>query len=306
VFIRYFYTSNFGGILDFFKEESAVSPQNLYFYIKPIIHHFNTMTNTSPNPAPGQYAQVNGIKMYYELHGAGNPLVLLHGGGSTIYTTFGSILPYLAKTNRVIAIELQAHGHTGDRDAPETFTQDAEDVVELLRQLDIPKADIFGFSNGGQTAIEIAIRHPQIVHKLIIASAFYKRDGVPAWFWPGFDEPKFSDMPQVYKDEFLKINNDPAALMNMFNKDAGRMFNFKDWNETDIRNIQAPALLVMGDQDLPLAEHIVEWHRLLRNSRLAILPGNHGSYMGEAMSAGTVSKIPELFAAIVDEFLAAP
>ena len=137
--------------------------------------------------AKGQYANVNGISMYYEIHGSGSPLILLHGGGSTIYTSFGSILPELAKTHQVIAIELQAHGHTGDRDAPETFKQDADDVAELLRQLNISKADILGFSNGGQTTLELAIKHPDKVRKIVVASAFYKRDGTPAGFWDGFE-----------------------------------------------------------------------------------------------------------------------
>ena len=115
--------------------------------------------------------------------------------------------------------------------------------------------------------------------------------------------PKFSDMPQVYKDEFLKINNDSAALMNMFTKDSRRMMTFKDWKEEDIRSIQAPALVVAGDQDLAMPEHTVEMYRLLPHGRLAIIPGNHGSYMGEIMSSGTHSKVPELFVAMIDEFL---
>jgi len=254
----------------------------------------------------GRYANVNGIKMYYELHGTGSPLVLLHGGGSTITTTYGTILPLLAKTHQVIAIELQAHGHTGDRNTPESFVQDADDVAELLKQLNVVKADIMGFSNGGQTALEIGIRHPGRVNKLVIASAFYKRSGVPSAFWEGFKTPKFSDMPQVYKEEFLKINNDSVALMNMFSKDSRRMMTFKDWKNEDIQSIQAPALVVAGDQDLPLPEHTVEMYRLLPHGRLAILPGNHGSYMGEIMSAGRDSKIPELFAAMIDEFLSSP
>src|ERR1700712_461463 len=199
------------------------------------------------NTTTGNYADVNDIKMYYELHGKGNPLVLLHGGGSTIGTTFGRILPDLAKSNRVIAVELQAHGHTGDRGTPESFAQDAADVVELLNQLNIPKADIFGFSNGGQTAMEIGIHYPDKVRKLIIASAFYKRKGTPDWFWPGFDNAKLSDMPQVYQDEFLKINNDPAALLNMFNQDVQRMKGFKDWTDEAMSSIKAPALIVQGD-----------------------------------------------------------
>jgi pimeloyl-ACP methyl ester carboxylesterase len=250
----------------------------------------------------GHYANVNGIKMYYKIYGSGNPLVLLHGGGSTIHTSFGRIFPEFAKTHRVIAIELQAHGHTSDRDAPETFAQDAADVVELLRQLHILKADILGFSNGGHTALEIGIKYPQSVNKLVIASAFYKRDGVPAWFWKGFDNPKFSDMPQIYKDEYLKIN-DQAALMNMFNKDVQRMKNFKDWTDDDIRSIQAPTLVVIGDQDLTLPEHAVAMSRLLPHGRLVILPGRHGEYFGESVFAQKNSKEPEAFVEILNGFL---
>jgi len=262
--------------------------------------------NISKAQPTGNYAQVNGIKMYYEIHGAGFPLLLIHGGGSTITTTFGRILPLLAKTHRVIAVELQAHGRTSDRNAPESFEQDADDVATLLQELNIKSADIFGFSNGGHTALELAIRHSDCVHRLIIASAFYKRDAVPPGFWKGFDNPKFSDMPQVYKDAFLKINNHPEALLNMFNKDVERMRTFKDWKEEDIRSIKAPALIVTGDQDLPRPEHAVEMCRLLPHARLAILPGTHGSYMGEAMAPDPNSKTPELFVTLLDEFLSGP
>jgi pimeloyl-ACP methyl ester carboxylesterase len=260
--------------------------------------------NISQAQTTGKYADVNGIKMYYELHGTGNPLVLIHGGGSTLETTFGKILPSLAKTHKVIAVEMQAHGHTSDRNAPETFAQDAADVVGLLKHLNIPKADIFGFSNGGQTALEIGIKYPDMVNKLVIASAFYKRDAAPAGFWEGFDGATLDNMPQIYQQEFLKINNNHDALLNMFNKDVQRMRTFKDWKEQDIRLIQAPALVVIGDQDLPTPESTVEMYRLLPHGRLAILPGTHGSYMGEIMSSGSNSKVPELFVAIVDEFLA--
>src|SRR5215467_16284871 len=90
------------------------------------------------------YAPVNGLNMYYEIHGEGSPLVLIHGGGSTIQTTFGTILPMLATHYKVIAVELEAHGHTRDRDTPETFKQDADDIATLLSFLKINKADIFG------------------------------------------------------------------------------------------------------------------------------------------------------------------
>lgn len=257
----------------------------------------------TPHTSTGNYALVNGLNMYYELHGAGHPLVLIHGGGSTIHTTFGKILPLLAQSYRVIAVEMQAHGHTGDRDAPETFIQDADDISELLHQLRIPQAHIFGFSNGGQTAFEIALRHPQLVSKLILASAFYNRDGAPAGFWDGFENVRLSHMPQVYQDEYRKINNDPAALLNMFNRDVERMSAFTGWTAEQMRSITAPALIVIGDRDLTNPEHAVEMYRLLPAARLAILPGTHGSYIGEIMSPDPDSKVPALFVALVDEFL---
>ncbi|HEV2110335.1 MAG TPA: alpha/beta hydrolase [Gammaproteobacteria bacterium] len=252
------------------------------------------------------YAQVNGLRMYYEIHGSGAPFVLIHGGGSTIQTSFGRVLPEFAKTHQVIAMELQAHGHTGDRDDPETFSQDADDVNELLRQLGVAQADILGFSNGGQTALELALRHPERVRRLVLASMFYARDGAPAAFWDGMAHAKFSDMPQIYKDAYLKINPDPAALLAMFKRDSQRMQAFKGWTDAQIRSIQAPAFIVIGDQDLVLPEHALKMSRLMPHARLAIMPGIHGGYLGEAMTPDTGSKQPECFAAMVDEFLAAP
>ena len=119
----------------------------------------------------GRYAAVNGLNMYYEIHGSGRPLVLVHGGGSTIESTFGRVLPALAKTHQVIAVELQAHGHTKDIDRPLSFEQDADDVAALLKQLRVEKTDFMGFSNGATTCIQVAIRHPNLVNKLVLASA---------------------------------------------------------------------------------------------------------------------------------------
>jgi pimeloyl-ACP methyl ester carboxylesterase len=98
--------------------------------------------------------------MYYEIYGKGKPLVLIHGGGSTIQTTFGRVIPKLALHRKLIATELQAHGRTSDRDNELSFEQDADDVATLLKNLNIHRADFFGFSNGGTTALQIAIRHP--------------------------------------------------------------------------------------------------------------------------------------------------
>jgi pimeloyl-ACP methyl ester carboxylesterase len=111
------------------------------------------------------YSDVNGIKMYYEIYGEGELLVLIHGGGSTIQSTFGRAIPLLEKDYKLMAVELQNHGRTGSRDIPQTFEQDADDVATLLKNLGISEANFFGFSNGGHTALQIAIRHPGIVKK---------------------------------------------------------------------------------------------------------------------------------------------
>lgn len=234
------------------------------------------------------YANVNGLRMYYEIHGQGRPLVLIHGGGSTIATTFGRIIPPLAKHRRIIAVELQAHGRTNDRDAELSFEQDADDIAALLGQLNIPQADFLGFSNGGQTAIELALRHPSLVGKLIIASAFSKRSAAVPQFWEGFDHATLDHMPQVLRNGFLQVNNNPDALMNMFRRDVQRMKSFKGWTDDQVRSIQAPTLIINGNQDVGSSEHAVELSRLIPNCELAIFPGGHGAYIGaiEALENG--------------------
>lgn len=251
----------------------------------------------------GKYADVNGIKMYYEIHGEGKPLVMIHGGGSTIESNWSKVLPLFAKHYKVIAVELQAHGHTSDRDAPETFEQDADDAAALLKQLNINKACIFGFSNGGSTALQIAIRHPEIVDKIIVASGAYKRDGFIAGFFAMMQNASLDNMPQPLKDAFLKINNDSAALRNMHDKDAARMVAFKDWKDSDLQNIKAPALIMNADKDVVLNEHAVKMARLIPNADLIILPGVHGAFLGEVCTAVDGSKLPRITVAIVEEFL---
>src|SRR3954467_5938404 len=129
------------------------------------------------HPQQTGFAPVNGLDIYYEIYGNGKPLVLIHGGGSTIQTTFGNIIPLLAEKYKLIAVELQSHGHTKDRDEPESFKQDADDVAGLLNYLKIDQASFFGFSNGGHTSMQLANDHPGLIEKLIIASSFYTREG---------------------------------------------------------------------------------------------------------------------------------
>jgi len=250
-----------------------------------------------------RYAPVNGINMFYEIHGEGKPLVLIHGGGSTIQSTFGKILPMLAKQYKVIAMELQAHGRTSDRNTPESFEQDANDIAALLKYLKINKADILGFSNGGQTTMQLAISHPEIVNKIIIVSAFYKREGAVQGFFEHMPNATFNDMPAYLKEAYLKVNNDSVGLLNMFEKDKARMVNFKGWRDDQIASIKTPALIIAGDKDVVTSEHAVEMHQRIVNSELAILPGNHGSFIGEGTAANDNSKMPELVVEMIGEFL---
>ena len=249
------------------------------------------------------YAPVNGLKMYYEVHGKGTPVVLIHGGGSTIQTTFGKILPLLAQHYKVIAVELQAHGRTSDRNSAESFQQDADDVAALLEYLHTNKAHVIGFSNGGHTAMQIGISHPGIVNKLVLISSFYKRDGAIQGFFDGMPNATLDNMPAPLKIGYLQVNNDKRGLETMFNKDKERMLHFSDWSDRELRSIQAPTLLVIGDHDVVTPEHAVKMSRIIPNAQLVILPGTHGSFIGEACAAKEGSKIPEATVSIIEEFL---
>jgi len=239
-----------------------------------------TSTTLQDNNASG-YAAVNGLKMYYEVHGSGMPLVLIHGGGSTIETTFGRVLHSFAQSRKVIAVEMQAHGHTADIDRPLSFAQDADDIAALLKQLNVDKADIFGFSNGASTTLQFAIRHPRMTNKIVVGSTFYKSSGAPGWFWEMMSDATFEGMPQPYREAYLKINRDTSALRRMYERDVARMRSFTDITDEQLRSIEAPALIIIGDKDVVTPEHAVEMHSLLVNSRLCVIPGGHGDYIGE-------------------------
>jgi pimeloyl-ACP methyl ester carboxylesterase len=250
-------------------------------------------------------AAVRGIDVYYEVHGkaGGVPLVLLHGGGSTIDSTWGRALPTLAASRPVIAIEEQAHGRTTDRDAPVTFESSADDVAALLRHLRVEKADVFGFSNGASVALQVAIRHPELVRKLVFASSFTKRSGAQPQFWEFIQRATFADMPQPLKDAFLRVNPDPAKLRNMHDKDLARMLSFQDVPDAQVAAIRAPTLIVLGDRDVVRPEHGFELTRLVPGSRLLILPGGHGDYLGEVDATPEGSPWPALTAGLVNAFL---
>jgi pimeloyl-ACP methyl ester carboxylesterase len=251
------------------------------------------------------YSEVNGLKMYYEIYGQGKPIVLIHGGGSTIETSFGNIIPLLLKSRQVIAMELQAHGHTCDRNTDLTFEQDADDIAKLLDNLQIKKADFLGFSNGGHTAIEVALRYKTIVDKIILASTFYKRDAVVPQFWDGFDTTTLEMMPKVLQKGYLKANNDEKGLLNMFQKDVQKMKAFKGWTDEQMKSITAKTLIINGNNDVGSIEHAVQMYRILPNCELAILPGGHGTYLGtiESIPNGewTMKYVVELIEGFIDK-----
>jgi pimeloyl-ACP methyl ester carboxylesterase len=267
-----------------------------------------TVPIASSKPLASGHAPVNGIEMYYEVHGRseGVPLVLLHGGGSTIEVTFGRVLPLFARSRRVIAVEEQGHGRTSDREGPVRFESSADDVAALLGYLEVGEADVFGFSNGASVALQVAIRHPDLVRRLVFASSITRRDGAPPEFWAAIEKADFSNMPQPLKDAFLRVTPDPRRLKTMHDKDAARMRGFADVPDELVRSVRAPTLIVLGDRDIVTPEHAVALTRLIPDARLLILPGGHGDYLGEAVATQGDTRVPELTAGLIEEFLAAP
>src|ERR687885_915457 len=232
----------------------------------------------------GNYAEVNGLNMYYEIHGTGQPLVLLHDAYMTI-DLMGEVVPALAESRQVIAAELQGHGRTADIDRPLSYEQMADDIVALLRHLVIEKADVFGYSMGGGVAFQVAIRHPEVVRKLVVASASYTSDGM---------HPELLEMiPTITPEAFAGSPIEEAYLRTAPNPDDFPTLVAKlkrldttpfAWPPEDIRGIAAPTLLIIGDADAIRLEHAVELFRLLGGgvmgdlvglpkSQLAVLPG---------------------------------
>jgi len=239
------------------------------------------MANTNPQTG---YAPVNGLEMYYEIHGTGRPLVVLHGAYMTI-DSMGEVVPELAKTRQVIAVELQAHGRTADIDRPLSYEQMADDTAALLQHLGIEQADVFGFSMGGGVALQVAIRHPEVVRKLVVASASYTSEGMH----PELLEMTPSITPEAFagspiEEEYLRTAPNPDDFPNLVAKLKQLDLEPFAWPPEDIRGIAAPTLLIIGDSDAIRLEHAVELFGLLGGgvmgdlaglpkSQLAVLPG---------------------------------
>lgn len=225
----------------------------------------------------GKYAEINGLKMYYEIHGSGEPLVLLHGSFGTV-EGWATVLPTLAKTRKVIVVELQGHGHTGDIDRPLSYGQVAEDTAALLQQLKIKRADIFGYSMGGGVALALVIKHPDLVGKLAIlgAGTGTAKDTYDPESYRQFKSitPENFNFPQV-KDPYIKVAPDPSKWSVLVSKIMKMEEEFKGFAEKDVKAIKAETLIIMGDHDVVRLEHAVEVFRLIPHSQLAIIPGDH-------------------------------
>jgi pimeloyl-ACP methyl ester carboxylesterase len=223
------------------------------------------------------YAPVNGLNMYYEVHGEGRPLVLLHGGLQTIDLAFGRLLPALATERQVIAVELQGHGRTADTDRPVTLDGMAGDVAGLLDLLGLDRADVFGFSLGGLVATELAVSRPDRVDRLVLAASHFHPDGYhddvrdPALFATSTRMPTEADFAEM-RDAYQRIAPEPAHFDAFAQKTSAAVAAFTGWPPERLAAIAAPTLIVIGDHDFVRIEHAAQLHGLIPGSQLAVLP----------------------------------
>ena len=233
------------------------------------------------------YLPVNGLEMYYEVHGeGGTPLVLLHGAFSAIGTSFDAILPGLAATRTVIGFELQGHGRTADIERPLSIAALADDVAKAVTTLGYDRADVLGYSTGAAVAIDLVNTRPELVRRLVLISVTYRLDGIQPGLMDGLGEMKPEMMHgSMWHDEYMRIAPRPEDFARLFAKKTAMDHTIKDLPSEAISGIKSPTLLIAGDADLVRPEHAVEMFRLLGGggfgdtpagrgpSELAIIPG---------------------------------
>jgi len=237
----------------------------------------NRATSTDQNAAvqqttaAGEYAEVNGLKMYYEIHGTGRPLVLLHGAfmSATVY-------PALAEGREGIAVDLQGHGRTADIDRPLTFEQMADDVAALLKHLKIEQTDVFGYSMGGKVGLALAIGHPELVRRLAVYGTTYKsfEESFPAAaleFFKQATPETFAPKEKELREPYEKMSPAPNWI-GLAAKILESMKGFKGFSPEQMRAIKAEVFIGAGDHNDANLEHIVEMHKLIPKSQLAVFP----------------------------------
>jgi len=232
------------------------------------------------------YAAVNGLRMYYEIHGrGGTPLLLLHGGLFDIDQQFGALIPGLSEGRRVIATDFQGHGRTNDVDRPLRSADLAADVVRLLRHVEVERADVFGFSVGGAVALHLAIERPDLVRKLIVSSVSFSPEGdrpenAGAVGEMTVDMIAGTPMEQAYREKSPHPDRLQTLLDKLGTFDEGR----SGWSEAQIEGIAAPTLITVGDCDAVSLSHAVRFLQLrggdvngdfvgVPSSQLAVFPG---------------------------------
>ncbi|WP_280234902.1 alpha/beta fold hydrolase [Nocardia cyriacigeorgica] len=267
----------------------------------------------SSTPEPGRHIQVNGLDMYYEVHGQSDdapPLVLLHGALSGIGTDFGDLIPQLSKDRQVIAIEQQAHGRTADIDRPLRTEHMADDTVALLKQIGVEKADIFGYSMGAGVALDIGLRHSDMVRKSVLLSVGLSPEGLH----PGVLDGITQIQPEMlhgspFHEDYLANAPRPEDFPTLVAKVKEMDANAPTFPADAVTAMTSPTLTIIGDSDIVRPEHAVEMFRLhgggimgdtpagLPDSELAVIPG---------ASHVTVVHRPELLVPMVTAFLDRP
>ncbi|MFF1254868.1 alpha/beta fold hydrolase [Pseudarthrobacter sp. NPDC058329] len=234
------------------------------------------------------YAPVNGLQMYYELHGSGGtPLLLLHGGLFDIEQQFGALIPRLSEGRKVIAADFQGHGRTNDIDRPLNTGDLAADVIGLLEHLDVRTVDVFGFSVGGAVALHLAVNHPELVRKLIISSVSFRPEGDRggnAEAVASMTVDMIAGTPMEQRYLAVSPHPDLEHLQGLLDKLGGYDTGAGGWTDDEIRGIAAPTLMTVGDCDMVKLEHAVRFLQLrggdvngdfdcVPASQLAVFPG---------------------------------